>query len=155
MRLMQSRLKAIAVACVALLLVALSGQTREREPNEVYAGRRARLIEQLKAPVVLFSYTGRENSAPSYIFNQEENFYYLTGHNEEGAALLLVPTGAAEAGSSPLPREILFLPPRNFTQERWNGPRIGPEDPGVEQKTGVASVEPFGNLKGRLAALAK
>jgi len=28
--------------------------------------------------VVLFGYTGKENDSPSYVFNQEENFYYLT-----------------------------------------------------------------------------
>src|SRR5437879_11221579 len=85
---------------------------RDREPNSVYADRRVRLIAELKGPVLLFGYTGRENSSPSYVFLQEPNFYYLTGHNEEGAALLLVPSGAKEKGWQG-PNEILFLPPRN------------------------------------------
>ena len=81
---------------------------REREPNTVYAERRARLVAELKEPVVLFGYTGRENSSPAYVFLQEPNFYYLTGHNDEGAALLLVPAIAAEKSWNG-PNEILFL----------------------------------------------
>ncbi len=127
---------------------------REREPNSVYAERRAHLVAQLNAPVVLFGYTGRENSSPAYVFLQEPNFYYLTGHNEEGAAILLVPAGAAERGWHGS-NEILFLPPRNPEEEKWNGPRMAPTDPDVQQKTGFASVEAFSNLKMRLTDLAQ
>jgi Xaa-Pro aminopeptidase len=152
-----SRQKA-ALACLLayamlLALPAMLG-AREREPNSVYAERRARLAAKLAAPVVLFSYTGRENSSPSYVFNQEENFYYLTGHNEESAALVLLPPDAAEKGWKG-PREILFLPPRDLAEERWNGPRIGPQDPDVTEKTGFTDVEVFSNLKTRLADVAK
>src|SRR5579862_2570119 len=145
-----------AVLLAVLLLLALPCllAAREREPNSVYAARRARLAAELKAPIVLFAYTGKEDSSPSYVFNQEPNFYYLTGHNEEGAALLVLPPGAAEKGWKG-PGEILFLPPRDPAEERWNGPRIGPDDPGVAEKTGVAAVEPFPNLKARLGDAAK
>ncbi len=91
---------------------------------------------------MLFGYTGKENSSPSYVFNQEENFYYLTGHNEEGAALLLLPADAAEKGWKG-PGEILFLPPRDLPQERWNGVRMGPDDPGIAAKTGFAAVQDY------------
>jgi Xaa-Pro aminopeptidase len=53
------------------------------------------------------------------------------------------------------PKEILFLPPRNKPMERWNGPRIGAEDPDAGQKTSFATVEPFAKLKDTLEALAK
>src|SRR5579864_456878 len=127
---------------------------REREPNSVYAGRRANLVAQLDAPVVLFGYTGRENSSPSYVFLQEPNFYYLTGHNEEGAAVLLVPASAAEK-SWHGPNEILFIPPRNPEEEKWNGPRMAPTDTDVQEKTGFSNVEVFSNLKARLTDLAQ
>jgi len=140
---------ALAVVSISVPLVA-----REREPNTVYADRRARLVTELKGPVVLFGYTGRENSSPSYVFLQEPNFYYLTGHNEEGAAILLVPVGATEKGWKG-PNEILFLPPRNLEEEKWNGPRMAPGDPDLQKKTGFATVEPFPNLKSRLADLAQ
>jgi len=125
---------------------------REREPNSVYADRRARLVAQLNAPVLLFGYTGRENSSPAYVFLQEPNFYYLTGHNEEGAALLLVPASAAEKGWHG-PNEILFLPPRDPEEEKWNGPRMSPGDADVQKKTGFATVEAFSTLKARLTDL--
>ncbi len=148
------------IAVVAMVLAALSAPfavtlaAREREPNSVYADRRARLVGQLNAPVLLFGYTGRENSSPSYVFLQEPNFYYLTGHNEEGAALLLVPSGTGAKGWQG-PNEILFLPPRNPEEEKWNGPRMDPADPDIQKRTGVAAVEAFPTLKARLTDLAQ
>jgi Xaa-Pro aminopeptidase len=145
--------RTIFVVSVVLLLGAPL-EAREREANSVYADRRARLVAELKGPVVLFGYTGRENSSPSYVFFQEPNFYYLTGHNEEGAAILLIPSGATEKGWKG-PNEILFLPPRNQEEEKWNGPRMVPGDPDLQQKTGFATIEPFPNLKSRLVDLAQ
>ena len=147
------------ICCAAAVVVALGALipvmlfAREREPNNVYAERRARLAAQLNGPLVLFGYTGKENSSPSYVFLQEVNFYYLTGHNEEGAALLLLPPNAEEKGVKG-PHEILFLPARDRAQERWDGPRMGP-DAAAAAKTGVAAVEPFSELRGRVIDLAK
>jgi Xaa-Pro aminopeptidase len=126
----------------------------EREPASVFAGRRAKLLATLNAPVVLFGYTGHEESNPSYVFMQEENFYYLTGHNEEGAALLLVPEAADQKGWTG-GRETLYLPPHNFNEEKWNGPRIGPDDSGIQQKTGFARVATYSQLHDELVSLAK
>jgi Xaa-Pro aminopeptidase len=139
----------LLVACVAPMLRAW-----EREPLSVFAGRRAKLVAAVNAPIVLFGYTGHEEANPSYVFMQEENFYYLTGHNEEGSALLLMPESATEKGWSG-PREILYLPPRDLAEERWNGPRMGPDDPGIREKTGFARVESFAKLRDTLAGLAK
>jgi Xaa-Pro aminopeptidase len=141
----------------ALVLVAILApmlKAWEREPLSVFAERRANLAAAVNAPVVVFGYTGHEEANPSYVFMQEENFYYLTGHNEEGAALLLVPESAAEKGWTG-PREIFYLPPRDLAEERWNGPRMGPDDPGIQEKTGFARVETFAKLRDTLAALAK
>ena len=139
----------LLVACLAPML-----QAWEREPLGVFAERRAKLVAAVNAPVVLFGYTGHEEANPSYVFMQEENFYYLTGHNQEGAALLLVPESAEQKGWTGA-REILYLPPRDLTQERWNGPRMGPDDPGIQEKTGFARVETFTKLHDTLASLAK
>src|SRR5579862_9547927 len=142
------------VGCAALLLLLLPPPAagREREGNDVYASRRAALTAKLSAPVILFSFTGNEESSPSYVFNQEENFYYLTGHNEEGAAVLLLPAGAADKGWKG-PRDILFLPARDSEQERWHGPRMAPGDAGVAARTGFEAVEDFKDLRSRVAAL--
>jgi Xaa-Pro aminopeptidase len=146
------------IAAVAVSAGPVGAQIRQREPNSEYAARRARLRSQVDAPVVLFGYTGRENASDAYVFNQENNFYYLTGDNEEGLALLLVPDSAAAKGWTG-PTEILYLHPRNLQLERWNGPRMGPDDPGIREKTGFdgahSEVRSFEKLAADLAALAK
>jgi Xaa-Pro aminopeptidase len=141
------------VAVLAVLaVVAGHAPAREREPNGAYAERRAALRAKVDGPVVLFGFTGREDSSPAYVFAQEENFYYLTGHNEEGAALLLVPA-PPEGKTWEGPNEILFLPARNPQLERWNGVRLGWEDPDAAQRMGLA-VRPFETLKSELQKLA-
>jgi Xaa-Pro aminopeptidase len=140
------------VMCIAVL--SQPAFAWEREPSSVFAERRAKLMAAVNAPIVLFGYTGHEEANPSYVFMQEENFYYLTGHNEEGAAMLLVPESAVQNGWTG-PREILYLPPRDPAQEKWNGSRLGPDDPGIKEKTGFAGVETFANLRDTLAGLAK
>jgi Xaa-Pro aminopeptidase len=145
----------------AVLALAAQGahgqQRREREPNTVYAERRAKLAAQIDAPLVLWGYTGREESAETYIFAQDENFYYLTGHNEEGAGLILLPS-KTPAGTTPSDKlytltagitapETLFLPAKDPAKEKWNGARMSPSDPGIEARTGFASVKDFAEMR--------
>src|ERR1700734_2422353 len=93
----------MAVTC-GIVAFATSGssawaqQRREREPNSVYAARRAKLAAEVDAPIVLWGYTGREEFSEAAIFAQEENFYYLTGHNEEDAALVIFPASKSASG---------------------------------------------------------
>ncbi len=80
--------------CLAYIAATARAQERrEREPNSVYAERRAKLAAQADGPIVLWGFTGREEVSQAYVFAQEENFYYLTGHNEEGAGLIILPAG--------------------------------------------------------------
>jgi Xaa-Pro aminopeptidase len=67
-------------------------------------------------------------------FRQENNFSYLTGVNEPNASLLLWP----ESGE-----ETLYLPPRDRSQDRWVGARLGP-GPEAASSTGIARVESSG-----------
>ncbi len=165
------------LALVVSLMLALGAspaqaEPRTREANGIYAERRAKLRAQVDGPVILFGYTGKEDSSPSYVFNQEYNFYYLTGHNEPGAALVLLPdahnsnangggkangkfNGKANGKEWDGPREILFLPPRDGARERWEGPRLGPSDPGVLEKIGFGAVEALPKLRGEVEKLAK
>jgi Xaa-Pro aminopeptidase len=132
-------------------------ERREREANSVYAARRAKLAAQIDSPILLWSFTGREESAQTYIFAQEDNFYYLTGHNEEAAGLIILPSQKNGAAASPsdIPQEILFLPPKNTAKEKWNGLRMSPSDPGIQARTGFASVLPFPEMRATLEKLAK
>src|SRR5881398_974257 len=135
-------------------------QRREREPNSVYAERRAKLASQVDAPIILWGFTGREEISQDYVFAQEENFYYLTGHNEEGAGLILLPPAqgnhAAPADASLNgQRGILFLPPKSPDKEKWNGVRMSSSDPGIEARTGFPSVKSFPEMRATVENLAK
>ena len=135
-------------------------QRREREPNSVYAERRAKLASQVDAPIILWGFTGREEISQDYVFAQEENLYYLTGHNEEGAGLILLPPAqgnhAAPADASLNgQRGILFLPPKNADKEKWNGVRMSSSDPGIEARTGFPSVKSFPEMRATVENLAK
>jgi len=122
------RVSAMLLLAICALPTAMAQQRREREPNSVYAERRAKLASNIDGPVVLLGYTGREEEAQAYIFAQDENFYYLTGHNEEEAALILLPPNGSRAkkGDWEGPREIFFLPAKNPSKEKWNGVRMSP-----------------------------
>ncbi len=145
----------LVLVCLLAPFQAMAQERREREPNSVYAARRAELAAQVDAPVILWGFTGREEASQTYIFEQEENFYYLTGHNEEGAALVILPAAKAASENGDGPRESFYLPPKNPLKEKWNGVRMSPADPGIEARTGFASVKPFGELRATVETLAK
>jgi Xaa-Pro aminopeptidase len=138
----------LAVACACCL-----GQARFRQPSGEYAARRTKLRASVDGPIVVFGYTGNEDASEVAVFFQETHFYYLTGHDEPGAVLLLTPDAARNGTKTPT--EVLYLPPRNPSQEKWEGPKIGPNDPGVQETTGFADVEPIAKLKGDLQKLAE
>src|SRR5216684_9085567 len=145
----------LALFCFLVPFLATAQGRREREPNSVYAARRAKLAAQVDAPIALWGFTGREEASQTYIFEQEENFYYLTGHNEEGAALVILPAAKAAGENGDGPRESLHLPVKNPLKEKWNGARMSPADPGIEARTGFASVKPFAELRATVEGLAK
>jgi len=142
------------IAALALLFVAVLVQARFPQPAAEYQGRRAKLRAEADGPVVLFGYTSRNDAGEVAVFFQDEDFYYLTGYNEPDAALVLIPDSAA-AKTSGAPTEILYLPPRDPREAIWGGAHLGPNDPGVAEKTGFQAVRPFAELRGDLAALAK
>jgi Xaa-Pro aminopeptidase len=143
-------------------------QHRERESNSAYAQRRAKLAAQVDGPILLLGYSGREEESQAYVFSQEENFYYLTGHGEEGAAVLLLPGGKtwvpkpetrekvkSSIVDGGLPPEILFLPAKDPRKEVWNGVRMSPEDPDILPKTGFTTVLPYSELRAVVETLSR
>jgi Xaa-Pro aminopeptidase len=150
------RIGAMAAVCAVLTICTVAQQRRDREPNEVYAARRAKIAAQVDGPVILWGFTGREEFSQSYIFAQEDNFYYLTGHNEEGAGLILLPApkdGQPDAWDGP--REILFLPAKESQKEKWNGIRMSPADRDISARTGFKSVQAFGEMRAAVEKIAK
>ena len=147
----------LALASLPFARPATAQQRREREPNSVYAQRRAKLAATADAPIVLTGLNGREEDSEAYVFAQEENFYYLTGHNEEEAGLILLPPADSKARKDDFegPREILFLPAKNPAKEKWNGVRMSPSEPGIQVRTGSADVRPFSEMRATIERLAK
>jgi Xaa-Pro aminopeptidase len=148
----------LAMAC-AFAAISRAGQARFRQSSQEYQARRARLRASIDAPVVIFGYTGHEDISEFAVFFQETYFYYLTGHDEPGAALIVFPDANKEraggsATANTAPREVLYLPPHNLEEEHWEGPKLGPADPGIAQKTGVESVESYAKLHADLIRIA-
>ncbi len=117
----------------------------EREPLSVYHERRARLVRDTGDGIIaLFGYADTDVAASVTSFHQNEAFYYQTGWNEPDAMLLIVPKAAAGSKRdqpAEIDKEILFIPPRDFRAERWNGPKLGPDDAEAVARTGFPTVK--------------
>lgn len=136
----------------SLLAAATSSVAMERQPNSDYHARREALAKKVNGVVVLFAATENEGPNDLYGFRQDDNFYYLSGANEPGAALLIAPPAEAKDNLPARPyTEILFLPPRNLTQEKWTGPKLGAENPEAPKLTGFDRVEDMGQLPNEVA----
>jgi Xaa-Pro aminopeptidase len=128
----------------------LSATALDRQTNADYRARREALAKKASGIVVLFA--PLEAADEVYGFRQEDNFFYLSGVTEPGAALLIVSPAEAKADSPARSyAEILFLPPRNLTQEKWIGPKLGPENPDATKITGFDRVEQIGKLPDEVA----
>ena len=110
--------------------------------KEEYSARRLAYQEQLKEGVTLIfnsNYIDLEEYVP------DKNFYYLTGCEEPGAVLLLIP-------NKKLHQETLFLPIRDLEQERWTGSRLDPNQTTV-QNIGISRVLSMEELRPELSQL--
>jgi Xaa-Pro aminopeptidase len=113
---------------------AVSALATERQNNADYRARRVALAKAMGSEggsLILFAPNEAEGQNNLYGFRQEDNFYYLTGWAEPGAAVVI--------NSNPY-AEILFLPEHNLTQEKWTGPKLGPENPDAPKITGFDKV---------------
>jgi Xaa-Pro aminopeptidase len=131
----------LALAAISLTVPSAAGW--DRGPLSEYHERRARLVQETgDGLVVLFGYNEQDVAISTTQFRQNENFYYLTGWNQPTAAMLLVPKTSNGSGHSPeIAREILFIPPHDTRQEKWTGPKLGPDDADARAQTGFPEVE--------------
>jgi Xaa-Pro aminopeptidase len=119
----------------------------ERQPNEDYHARRVALAKAISADsgtLILFAPTEADGPNALFGFRQEDNFYYLTGWSEPGAAVVI--------NSNPY-SEILFLPSHNVTQEKWTGPKLGPDNPDAAKATGFEKVASLDKMHDELLKL--
>lgn len=124
-------------------------------PRPEYRQRRVALAEKMKTGVAIL-FAAEEPVLDFMPYRQEEDFYYLTGWNEPGAAMLLIPSADAVAetpgtgglgGRAAQPyREILFLPSRNPRVEKYTGPKMDAATSGVTTATGFDEVMPMTEL---------
>ena len=140
---------------VATVFLPCLAYALDRQPNADYRARRVALAHKTSGGVVvLFAAVEAEGPNDLYGFRQDNNFYYLTGVNEPGAAVLIAPEVAGEATVKGHPyTEILFLPGRNPSQEKWTGPKLGPENPEAAKLTGFDRVEQIDKLRDELVRL--
>ncbi|MDA1311759.1 MAG: Xaa-Pro peptidase family protein [Acidobacteria bacterium] len=149
-----------AAICLLIVLLAAPLPAIERERLDVYRQRREALAAaHPDGVIVLLGYGEKESQSARSSFRQENNFYYLTGWNEPGAVLLLVPARAGHSDDAEQVgndyREVLFLPRDNPSDERWNGPRAAPEDDGIAALSGVGEVRGAPELDSVVAAAAR
>ena len=129
----------------------------ERQSNADYRARREALARKAQTGLILVFANTEENAGDAVNgFRQANEFYYLTGLTDPGAAVLIAP--AIDPSSPPYAQmpadtrpearaysEVLLLPAHS-SQERWTGKRNGPGDPGLAEKTGFERVLALGEL---------
>jgi Xaa-Pro aminopeptidase len=123
----------------------------EKQPSSVYHARRVALAEKLHNGVAVL-FAAPEPVLDFMPYRQDEDFYYLTGWNEPGAALVIV-ADAPQAASPRRYSEILFLPTRDLRMEKYTGAKFDAVSPGVTEATGVASAQPLTELPAALNKL--
>ena len=134
---------------VLFLLLLSSLYALDRQPTLDYRARRQALSSKTEGgDVLLFASAESEGPNAIYGYRPDDNFYYLSGWPEPGAALLIVPSSEKQAYT-----EILFLPNRNPVQEKWTGPKLGPESSDAAKLTGFDHVEVLDNLRAELVRL--
>ena len=123
----------------------------DRQPNTDFRLRRQSLASKANGgAVLLFASNEAEGPNDLYGYRPDDNFFYLSGWSEPGAALLIV--GGANSQDHSY-SEILFLPNHNPSQEKWTGPKLGADSPDASKVTGFDHIEVLDNLRSELVRL--
>lgn len=139
---------------LALCLNAMAALALERQPASIYHARREALAKKLDGGIAIV-FAANEPSLEYQEYRQDEDFYYLTGWNEPGAAMLI--QSSAEAHDK-VParsyREVMLLPIRNLRLERYTGVKLDASSPNASKVTGVDEVKSMADLPTILSDLA-
>ena len=123
----------------------------EKQSATLYHARRIALAAELKGGVAVL-FAAEEPVLDFMPYRQDSDFYYLTGWNEPGAALMVV-AASKQPGNEREYKEILFLPSRNLRTETYTGAKMDAASAGVVQATGVDAVEAMTALPAELNKL--
>jgi Xaa-Pro aminopeptidase len=116
---------------VALLLYpALSFAQRTGYTKEEFMRRRAALMEKANNGLIILF--GETMPLPGAHFHQDNDFYYLTGVEDPGAAIVLVPRTK---------ESILFLPQQTPREELMGGVNLL-KDAKAKERTGFSEIHP-------------
>jgi Xaa-Pro aminopeptidase len=141
------------MALVVLLMAVQAAYAFDSVPVGEYRQRRVKLAAELHGGSALIV-AAHEPLMEYQDYRQDEDFFYLTGSNEPGGALLLIGDGPATTTrlGTVVPahsyREILFLPMRNPVREKYTGPKTDAATPGARELLGVDEVMPLSALPG-------
>ncbi|MBV9209003.1 MAG: aminopeptidase P family protein, partial [Acidobacteria bacterium] len=102
------------------------------QPVGEYRARRQRLMSEIKDGVVVILGNVEEEEGIEERYRQNNWMAYLTGVRTPGSAVMLVPQGLPSLNGA---REIVFIPPRDLSEEKWTGVQIAP---------GAEAAESFG-----------
>jgi Xaa-Pro aminopeptidase len=143
-----------AVSAVALLFASASLYALDRQPTADYHARRVTLADKLNGGVAVL-FAAEEPLLDFMPYRQDEDFYYLTGWNEPGAALLIEAPVPAQGTHAARPyREVMFLPTRNLRMELYTGVKLDAAAPNAPQIAGVDEVTAMTDLANTLNQLA-
>jgi Xaa-Pro aminopeptidase len=142
---------------LAVLSVTPRIQALETQSASVYHTRRVALAAKLHGGVAVL-FAAEEPLLDLDPYRQDEDFYYLTGWNEPGAALLIAAASEPpSAQASPLdPQaersyiEILFLPTRDLRMEKYTGVKLDAATADAAKTAGVDAVRAMTDLPGVL-----
>jgi Xaa-Pro aminopeptidase len=141
---------------LVVLLAAQAAYCLDSVPMAEYRQRRIKLGAELHggSAIIFATY---EPAMEYQDYRQDEDYYYLTGLNEPGGALLVIGDGpATNTRLGPLPahsyREILFLPTRDPIREKYTGAKIDAATPGAAHTLGVDEIMPLSTLPAILGA---
>jgi Xaa-Pro aminopeptidase len=141
------------MALFVLLVAVQAAHAFDSVPMAEYHQRRVKLAAELHGGSALIV-AAHEPLMEYQDYRQDEDFFYLTGSNEPGGALLLIGDGPATTTrlGTVVPahayREILFLPMRNAVREKYTGPKTDAATPGARELLGVDEVMPLAALPG-------
>ncbi|HEY1984619.1 MAG TPA: Xaa-Pro peptidase family protein [Terracidiphilus sp.] len=143
--------RSVVAVTLVVCLFAPVAHALEKQPSSIYRARRAALSARLHGGMALF-FAAPEAVLDLMPYRQDEDFYYLTGWNEPGAALLIVAEGKAPStpsGATTSARkysEILFLPTRNLRLEKYTGVKLDAATPNAAHTAGIDAVKPMTDL---------